>query len=98
MVHARIFRPARTAMQQGRAKTKHWVLEFEPARALRPDPLMGWAGGGDTRRQVRLEFDTKEAAITYAERYGIDYVIVPEHKRVVKPKSYADNFRWDRPE
>jgi hypothetical protein len=50
MARARIFRPARTAMQQGRAKIKSWVLEFEPARALRPDNLMGWAGGGDTRR------------------------------------------------
>jgi hypothetical protein len=54
MARARIFRPARTAMQQGRAKTKAWVLEFEPAKALRPDNLMGWAGGGDTNRQVRL--------------------------------------------
>lgn len=96
MPKARIFRPARTAMQQGRAKTDHWVLEFEPARALRPDNLMGWAGGSDTNRQVRLEFPSQEAAKGYAEKHGIPYDLVPEKTRVIKPKSYADNFRWDR--
>tara|TARA_R110002074_G_C12086744_1_gene623497 strand:- start:73 stop:369 length:297 start_codon:yes stop_codon:yes gene_type:complete len=96
MPHARIFRPARTAMQQGRAKTDRWVLEFEPARALRADPLMGWAGGGDTRRQVRLEFASVDEAKAYAKRCGIGYTVLPERIRAVKPKSYADNFRWDR--
>ena len=98
MARARIYRPARTAMQQGWAKTTQWALDFEPARALRPDPLMGWAGGGDTRRQVRLRFETKEAAVAYAEKHGIDYVVMPEHRRTIQPKSYADNFRWERPD
>jgi hypothetical protein len=97
MARARIFRPSRTAMQQGRAKTKDWVLEFEPARALRPDNLMGWAGGGDTRRQIRLNFDPRDEAIAYAKRHGIEFVVTPEHNRTIRPKSYADNFKWDRP-
>lgn len=96
MARARIFRPARSAMQQGRAKTKTWVLEFEPARALRPDNLMGWAGGGDTNRQVRLHFDSQADAVAYCKKHGIAYDVAAEHTRVVKPKSYADNFRWDR--
>ena len=96
MAKARIFRPARTAMQQGRAKTDHWVLEYEPVRALKPDALMGWAGGGDTRRQVRLDFPTREEAEAYARRYNIAYSVLPERTRVIKPKNYADNFRWDR--
>ena len=27
---ARIYKPAKTAMQSGTAKTKEWVLDFEP--------------------------------------------------------------------
>ncbi len=96
MLKARIFRPARTAMQQGRAKTGRWLLEFEPARALRPDNLMGWAGGGDTTRQVRLQFSSLEAAKAYAEKHDIPFEVEPEKTRIIKPKSYADNFRWDR--
>ncbi len=97
MARARIYRPARTAMQQGWARTKNWVLEFEPARALRPDNMMGWAGNGDTNRQVRLRFPTREEAEAYAQRHGISYDVMPERKRIIKPKSYADNFRWNRP-
>jgi hypothetical protein len=97
MPRARILRPARTAMQQGQAKTNNWVLEFEPAKALRPDNLMGWAGGGDTNRQVKLRFASQAEAEAYAARCGIAYSVTVEHTRVVKPKSYADNFRWDRP-
>ena len=96
MARARIFRPARTAMQQGQAKTKAWVLEFEPAKALRPDTLMGWAGGGDTNRQVRLRFASQADAAAYCEKHGIAFDVSAEHDRVVKPKSYADNFKWDR--
>ena len=96
MPNARIYRPARTAMQQGRAKTGTWILEFEPARALRPDGLMGWAGGGDTSRQVRLRFSSLDGAKAYADKHAIAYSVEAEHERIVKPKSYADNFRWDR--
>ena len=96
MARARISRPARTAMQQGQAKTKAWVLEFEPAKALRPDTLMGWAGGSDTNRQVRLRFASQAAAVAYCKKHGIAYDVTAERNRVVKPKSYADNFKWDR--
>lgn len=91
---ARIFQPARTAMQQGRAKTKSWVLEWEPTEARRAEPLMGWIGSGDTRRQVQLRFDSREAAVAYAEEKDIPYVVRDPKSRTVKTKSYADNFRW----
>ncbi len=95
-MHARIFLPPRSAMQSGTAKTHRWVLEFEPASAKLRDPLMGWTGSDDMQSQVRLSFDTKEAAIAYAEQYGIpfDLELPPAHFK--KPKSYADNFRFDR--
>ena len=94
---ARIYRPARTAMQQGRARTAMWQLEFEPQAAKRHDPLMGWVGSGDTIQQVRLRFDSEEAAIAYCEKNGLDYVLLEPHERKFRPKSYADNFRWNKP-
>ena len=91
---ARIYRPARTAMQQGIAKTKLWVLDFEPSEQRRADPLMGWISSGDTRRQLSLRFDTKEAAIAYADDKGLTYTVQEPRERTPKTKSYSDNFRW----
>ena len=68
---ARIYRPAKTAMQSGKAKTNDWRLEFEPASARTIDPLMGWTSSTDMNGQVRLAFETSEEAVAYAERHGI---------------------------
>jgi hypothetical protein len=89
---ARIYQPAKTATQSGRAKTRHWLLEMEPRSRKEADPLCGWLGSDDTEQQVQLRFPTKEAAIAYARRQGIDYRVYDPHRRVVRPKSYADNF------
>ena len=93
---ARIYQPAKTAMQSGRAKTESWVLEFEPRDRKAQDPLMGWTGSGDTRQQLRLEFPTREAAIAYANVHGIAHTVAEPHARTVRPKSYAANFAWTR--
>jgi hypothetical protein len=93
---ARIFKPSKTAMQSGRAKTKEWVLEFEPTAAKRADPLMGWAGSTDTNGQVTLVFATKDEAVAYANRHGIAFSITAPQSQVQRPKAYADNFRFDR--
>lgn len=93
---ARIYKPSKTAMQSGRRGTKAWVLEFEPAAPRSRDPLMGWTSSPDTRQQLRLKFDTEEAAIAYCKRNGLDYVIREPKEREIRPKSYAANFRWDR--
>jgi hypothetical protein len=95
---ARIYRPSKTAMQSGRAKSQHWMLEFEPAMAKRPDPLMGWASTGDTRRQVKLNFDTKEEAVAYAQRHGIAFQVFEARETPRKIKAYADNFASSRKE
>ena len=94
---ARIFRPAKTAMQSGRAKTNEWVLEFEPREARRPDALMGWTVTGDTASsQVRLHFETKDEAVRYADAHGIAFQLVDPKpaKRIIK--AYADNFAFTR--
>jgi hypothetical protein len=98
MMRARIYRPARTAMQSGTAKTRQWVLEFEPTEGKQIEPLMGYTSSADTRRQIRLRFDSREAAIAYAERNGIDYTLFEPHPPRRVRKAYADNFRYDRPE
>ncbi len=95
-MRARIFQPPKTAMQSGRAGTDKWVLEFEPAAPSRPDPLMGWIGSTDTQKQVRLFFDTREEAVAFAQRNGIAFDLELPRERKVKPKMYADNFRYDR--
>ena len=92
---ARIYRPTKTAMQSGRAKTHDWVLEFAPS-AQSADPLMGWIGQGETSRQVRLRFATEDEAVAYCKKRGLDYDIEQPQESRQRPKSYADNFRYDR--
>jgi hypothetical protein len=93
---ARIFSPSRTAMQSGQAKTGHWVLEFEPETPLKIDPLMGYTSSSDTRRQVRLSFETLEAATAYAEKNGIAFKVDKPKEARRRQISYAENFRYDR--
>jgi len=90
---ARIFQRPKNAMQSGKALTDNWVLEFEPAEAKRPDPLMGWAGSGDMNQQVTLRFPDKDAALAYAQRYGIEARVHGTPPRRLKIQAYADNFR-----
>lgn len=90
---ARIYQRAKNAMQSGKARAGEWVLEFESARAKRPDPLTGWSGGAETQEQVRLSFPTLEAAQLYAMREGIDVHVVPAAPAKLKLQAYADNFK-----
>ena len=91
---ARIYKPAKNAMQSGQAGTKDWLLEYQPT-AHHIDPLMGWTSG-DTLNQVRLRFVTKEEAIAFAEKHAIQFVVEEPQARAVKPKAYADNFAFNR--
>jgi hypothetical protein len=95
---ARIYKPARTAMQSGTAKTKEWALDFEPEQPRMVEPLMGWTSSRDMKQQVRLSFDSKEEAIGYCEREGIAYQVfesaAPKRQRI----AYSDNFAFPRRE
>jgi hypothetical protein len=93
MTTARIIEEQRRTTQSGKARDGRWTLEFEREQALRPDPLTGWAGSGDTRTQVRLSFDSKDEAVAYATRKGFDIHIVPAAPVALKLQAYADNFR-----
>ena len=94
---ARIYKPAKTAMQSGTAKTKEWVLDYEPEQPRAVEPLMGWTSSGDMRQQVRLGFATSEEAVAYCERHGIAYQVVePNRASARKGLSYSDNFAFTR--
>ncbi|HEY1708464.1 MAG TPA: ETC complex I subunit [Rhizomicrobium sp.] len=93
---ARIYKPAKNAMQSGRARTKNWMLEYEPEAAREIDPLMGWTSSRDMRSQIELEFDTREEAIAYAQANAIPYQVFEPHLPKPRAKSYSDNFRFDR--
>ncbi len=90
---ARIYQRPKNAMQSGRALTDEWLLEFAPAEAKRADPLMGWAGSGDTQAQVVLKFSDLAEAQAYAARYGIDAQVHEPAVRKLKLQTYADKFR-----
>ncbi len=95
-MQVRIYQPPKTAMQQGLAETDRWVLEFEPESARALDPLMGWTSSDDTKSQLRLWFDDKDAAVAYAKKHGLMYTLETPRKRKLRPQAYADNFRPGR--
>ncbi|NFV80215.1 ETC complex I subunit [Magnetospirillum aberrantis] len=96
-MQVRIYRPAQTTMQSGKGNSQAWVLEYEPIDAKKADPLMGWLGSSDMTQQIRLKFASKEEAVAYATRKGLEFeVIEPATKKPVPPKNYSDNFRFDK--
>lgn len=96
MIQVRIYRPTKTAMQSGQARTRGWLLEGLSPHRKAPDSLMGWVSSKDTLNQIRLEFDAIEEAVAYAERQGWTYTLALPHSRTLKPKNYADNFSFHR--
>jgi NADH dehydrogenase ubiquinone Fe-S protein 4 len=96
MTTARIYKPAKTAMQSGAAKTKQWVIDYEPEQPREIEPLMGWTSSGDMRQQVRLRFDTAEEAVAYCERHGIAYQVFEAKPASRRTISYSDNFAFKR--
>ena len=96
-MQARIYRPAKTAMQSGPAgNAKAWVLEYEPQAPKLPDSLMGWSGSNDMVQQISLKFHTADEAVAYAKRHNLDYQVQAAPQKSYRPKNYADNFKFDK--
>ena len=93
---ARIYRPAKTAMQSGKANTREWRLDYDPEVARTIDPIMGYTSSSDMKQQIRMCFDTKDEAIAYAERNGIAYRVIEPKEAKRRRVVYSDNFRFDR--
>jgi hypothetical protein len=94
---ARIYKPAKTAMQQGMAP-RDWVLDYEPDTSQVIEPLMGWTSSADTKSQVQIRFATKEEAVAFAVRHGIAFRLEEPKETALRPKSYAENFKFGRPD
>jgi hypothetical protein len=95
---ARIYKPARTAMQSGQAKTKEWLLDYEPEQPRTVEPLMGWTSTGDMKQELQLYFDTKDEAVAYCERNAIPHQVFETKSPVRQKISYSDNFAYPRRE
>lgn len=93
---ARIYKPARTAMQSGTARTKRWVLEYEPEAPRAVEPLMGWTSSTDMKSQIKLRFASQEEAVAYCEREGIPYQVMEPKEPARRVIAYADNFAFQR--
>ena len=94
---ARIYKPARTAMQSGQAKTSRWLLEFDPETRREVEPLMGWTSSSDMNQQVRLWFGSSEEAVAYAQKNGLAYRVEEPAEKAARPgAAYSDNFKFNR--
>ena len=96
MLAVRVYQPRKNAMQSGRAKTKFWLVEFEPGAQAKADTLMGWVGQGDTRNQLKMRFDSRDDAVAFCTRNSLDFQVIEPKSRRVHRKSYSDNFGYDR--
>jgi len=93
---ARIYRPAKNAMQSGSAKYDRWLLEYDPETARGIEPLMGWTSSSDMKSQIKLWFDSKDEAVAYASREGIPHRVEEPRPAARKALSYSDNFKFNR--
>ena len=96
-MHVRIYQPPKSTMQSGRAGLALWVLEYELETPRRPEPLMGWISAGDTLNQVRLNFPSSADAVAFATRKGWTCTVEEAQTRIIRPRSYADNFKPTQP-
>ena len=91
MRKAKIYKPSKTAMQSGFAKSEKWIIEYfteQPGI----NPLMGWESSTDTLNELVLQFSSKDMAVQYAKKNNIDFEIIEPKSRKIVKKSYADNF------
>lgn len=94
----RIYKPAKTAMQSGNAKTKNWIAEYISEKPSKKDILMGWNTSSDTKSQIKIYFDSKEKAISWAKKNNYQFEVILPHVKKIHPKKYADNFSFNRKE
>jgi hypothetical protein len=93
MIKVKIYKPAKNAMQSGRANTLNWIMERNNGNAQYIEPVMQWTASNNTGKQIRLTFETKEDAVNFAEKNGWHYTLIEPHTRTIKPKSYTgDHF------
>ena len=93
---ARIYRPARSAMQSGAGNSKLWRLEFDAEKPREIEPVMGWTSSRDMKSQIHLQFDSAEEAVAYAQKHGIAYRLEQPKPATRQVQVYSDNFKFAR--
>ena len=94
----KIYKPSKTAMQSGKGKTKKWLAEYISEFDTVKDSLMGWNSSIDTKSQIKIFFETKEQAISWAKKNNYQYFVEEPKTKKIKPKSYSSNFDFKRKE
>ncbi|AHC73308.1 hypothetical protein P856_60 [Candidatus Endolissoclinum faulkneri L5] len=92
----RIYKPGKTALNSAWGENKAWILECCPDSRRIPEPLMGWVSAKDTNNQIRITFDSKEEAVAFARRNGLNFNLQDSREHKLTPKSYAHNFAFNR--
>ena len=95
-MYAKIYKAEPSAMTSGRANAGVWMLDFQSTKPRVVDALTGNTRNVDTRSQLDMKFESKDAAISYAQANNIPYRVIdrPKSKRI--SRSYADNFAFER--
>lgn len=99
-MRVRVYKPAKSAAQSGRAGTHSWILEPELLTPRVPEDLMGWVSSNDTLSELRrrLRFSTRDEALSFAYRNGWEVSVEEPSERRIIPRNYLDNFRIKRPQ
>lgn len=96
MKYARIYRPTKSTMQSGKARSKVWRLEIVAEDAPFIEPVMGWIGSDNMyAAEFVLNFATKEEAVNYAERHKLKYEVIAPREPKLKIQAYSDNFKYN---
>ena len=95
-IKAKAYKNSASSTQSGQKRTDHWVLEPIFTQNSVKDDLMGWSGGNDIKKQIKLKFSSINDLKRYAEKYNISLEIIEPKEKKVIIKSYADNFTKNR--
>lgn len=90
----RIFRESKPATQSGTHNATFWKLDWDVlGKGNRwENDLMGYQGSADALQGTIMKFDTKDAAVRFAEGQGWSFYVQEPKVRHFRRKEYANNF------
>ncbi len=90
----RIYRPSKPATQSGEWHSQTWRMDWDILHKGHrwENPLMGWQSSGDFMQGTKVNFESKEDAIRFADKQGYEYYVQEPNERKFAPKAYANQF------
>lgn len=90
----RIYKEAKPATQSSNDNGKFWKIDWEIAGKSNrwENDLIGYQGTADAMNATVLKFDSKEAAIRFAEEQQWIFVVSEPKERKFVKKDYSANF------